>query len=291
MAEAEIELLAAVLRKRLLRFLRRSRSQQDAYAVALNHLLCRGETVALFGGAIRDFMTNCRTGGPRDLDLVVGSSDSPDLYAIFGQGKANGFGGLRVTAGEREIDVWRLSRTWAFHALSAGRGGFEDLPRTTFLNVEAIAVRLQDLSKWQFWAWDNVFFRAILDRMVEINLEDNLNPVGCVARSLVTACRLGFSLGPKLVGYLDRYLRRIAPEELVEFQHLHYGTVLFPAPQIAFLRSALRGHLQTRRSFPLRLFNNWQPQLSGLGYSLTADGASLGLRPREHGGEDLPRIT
>jgi hypothetical protein len=260
MAEAEIERLKAVLRWRFTRFMNRSLARHDAYQSAIGRMLRRGETLALFGGALRDLMSRGDAAEPRDLDLVVGSSDTRHVFEVLGGEKVNRFGGQRVELTGRQIDVWPLSKTWAFRALGTGKGGFEDLARTTFLNVEAIAVMLSRSAHWRPWAWDDRFFRAFLDHLVEINLEENPNPLGCVARSLVSASRLRFALGPRLVAYIGYYSRKIAPEELVDFQKSHYGGVIFSAPKIAFMKSVIYSHLRTRRSSPLRLFvtHKWQ---------------------------------
>jgi hypothetical protein len=62
------------------------------------------------------------------------------------------------------------------------------------------------------------------------------------------------------VAYIGYYSRKIAPEELVDFQKSHYGGVIFPASQIAHIEAAILSHLRTRRSRPLPLFavGQWQ---------------------------------
>jgi hypothetical protein len=255
MSEKEVDILSAVLRDRVSRFFKRSCAIQNPYGRGIDRLFGRGDTVALFGGAIRDLMAGGSRAIPRDLDLVTGASDTRSLVAIFGAGKANAFGGRRTQIGRTEIDYWPLSRTWAFRALGVGSGGFEDLARTTFLNVEAIAIRLEDLARWEPGPWESPFFHAFLDRVVEINLEANPNPLGCVTRSLVTASRLGFAIGPRLASYIDHHSRRLSLEEMVQFQWQHYKAAPFSVERLAFVRSSIRSHMRTRKMFPFRLFS------------------------------------
>jgi hypothetical protein len=208
----------------------------------------------LFGGALRDLMASGERAEPRDLDLVLDSSLENDDLALPGvENRFNRFGGRRLRDGECEIDLWPLARTWAFQALGIGSRDFADLPRTTFLNVEALAVRLGGTVR-HLGPWDDVFFRGFLDRMVEVNLEDNPNPLGCVVRSLVTTHKLGFSMGPKLVSYVHRHTRGRDLEELVDFQTLHYGHVILPLGCLAVIQTAIRDHQRTNYTAPFRYF-------------------------------------
>ncbi|VTR91554.1 Uncharacterized protein OS=Cystobacter violaceus Cb vi76 GN=Q664_19455 PE=4 SV=1 [Gemmata massiliana] len=253
MAEAAVEKLNALLWERIDAFLARSRTSHGLYGDVVHRLALRRRTAVLFGGALRDLMASGEKAEPRDLDLVLDSPLGDDLPGAGVENRFNRFGGRRLKDGEYEIDLWPLARTWAFHALGIGSRDFTDLPRTTFLNVEALAVRL-GASARRLGPWDEAFFRGFLDRMVEVNLEDNPNPLGCVVRSLVTTHKLGFSMGPKLVSYIHRHTRGRDLEELVNFQTLHYGRVILPLGQLAVIRTAVRDHLRTCRSAPFRYF-------------------------------------
>lgn len=254
MPEKEVENLSDLLRARVSRFLNRWASHPNASSMA--SLMRRGETVALFGGTLRDLMVWGESSLPRDIDLVIGDSDTSSLTTILGQGKANSFGGRRVKLDRTEIDYWPLPQTWAFRALDLGRGEFEDLARTTFLNVEAIAIQLKDLPRWRPGPWESIFFQGFLDRIIEINLEDNPNPLGCMTRSIVTASRLGFAIGPRLASYIDRVFRGKWLEEIIDFQRFHYRTIIFSIEQLAFVQTSIRSHMRTRRSLPFQLFTS-----------------------------------
>jgi hypothetical protein len=52
------------------------------------------------------------------------------------------FGGLRLRRMEWQCDVWPLELTWAFIHDKVRAPDFADLPRTTFFNLEAIAVEV-----------------------------------------------------------------------------------------------------------------------------------------------------
>lgn len=254
MAEAAVEKLNALLRDRLDAFLTRGRTSHGLYSCIAHRLALRRRTAVLFGGALRDLMASGERAEPRDLDLVLDSSLGEDDLGLGGvENRFNRFGGRRLRDGECEIDLWPLARTWAFQALGIGSRDFTDLPRTTFLNVEALAVRLGVATR-RLGPWDEAFYRGFLDRMVEVNLEDNPNPLGCVVRSLVTTRRLGFSMGPKLVSYVHRHTRGKDLEELVDFQTEHYGRVVLPVGQLAVIRTAIRDQLRTSSSAPFKYF-------------------------------------
>jgi len=95
------------------------------------------------------------------------------------------------------------------------------LPRTTFLNVEGVAVEMTGSGAGTIH--DGGFFEAVLSRTLEINLEPNPSPLQCVVRSLVTAARLKFSLGPRLTRYLATHAAGLSPVDLVEAGRGHYG--------------------------------------------------------------------
>lgn len=253
MAEVAVERLNAILRERLDAFWARRRTSHGLDSCVLHQLALRKRTAVLFGGTLRDLMALGERARPRDLDLVLDTPLADDLASTGVESRFNRFGGCRLRDMEYEIDLWPLARTWAFCALGVGSRDFTDLPRTTFLNVEAMAVRL-GASERRLGPWDETFFRGFLDQTVEVNLEDNPNPLGCVVRSLVTTHRLGFSMGPKLVSYFHRHTLGRYLEELIDFQMSHYGHVILSLGQLAVIRQSVKEHLRTSRSAPFRFF-------------------------------------
>ena len=80
--------------------------------------------------------------GPRLEVLVIDCKSNDELARLLSDlpTKVNRFGGVRVLT-TIPIDIWALRETWAF------KSGFcpvsaENLPRTTFFNVEAVVASL-----------------------------------------------------------------------------------------------------------------------------------------------------
>ncbi|MGZ3457113.1 MAG: hypothetical protein ACXU86_01270 [Archangium sp.] len=213
------------MRKRLSAFVTRASLWRPALQSVLQRTQENGWTVFVFGGTLRDLLAVSATAVPRDLDLVVSGTTREALHAAFSSDvvRVNRFGGLHLLVHKLPVDIWTLESTWAFREQLVFGSDFAELPKTTFLNVEAVAAELGGQSGRRRRVYAEGFFQAIRDRQVEINLEDNPYPGLCVVRSIITAQRLGFSLGPKLVSYILHHGSRIPLEELESIQLSHYG--------------------------------------------------------------------
>jgi hypothetical protein len=151
-------------------------------------------------------------------------------------------GGLHLVVGSVPFDVWSLERTWAFQVCPTRREPtFAELARTTFLNVEGVAVELTGPGEGTIH--DGGLFEAVTSRTLEINFEPNPSPVQCVVRSLVTAAQLRFAIGPKLARYLTAQGQKVSAEELAEVGRAHYGHLRWDF-------SALRAWLDALRDEP-----------------------------------------
>jgi hypothetical protein len=184
-----------------------------------------------FGGTLRSLilsrLQSGRFGRPRDVDIVVSGTTLEQLRQHFHGSirRETRFGGLQLERMSWQFDVWPLERTWAFRASRELEPHFSNLPFTTFFNLEAIAVDV-----WAppgqprvIYSGDDQFFDGILDRMLEINQEENPFPVLCVVRSLVFILMTGFAIGPRLAQYLARHASGVSDHELAEVQLKHYG--------------------------------------------------------------------
>jgi hypothetical protein len=187
-----------------------------------------GWHLLLFGGTLRDLCVTW-SAAPRDLDFVVPGASVEELRAAFANHieRQTRFGGLRLRIGALPVDIWPLEKTWAFaQALVPGRDP-EDLTRTTFLSVEAIVVEVQTRPGRPRQFYSGGFFESFASSVLEINLRENPYPALCVVRTLRTARKLGFSIGPQLATYLVDYCARLPMEKLEEAQLSHYGRVCF----------------------------------------------------------------
>ena len=186
--------------------------QADALRAICSTIYSRGLKAALFGGVLRDLVVFGDRKGPRDFDIVVDMNEE-DLFNLFRTKvrRRTRFGGLHILHEGWPLDIWPLERTWAFRHMAIAPT-FKNLPRTTFLNVEAIAVDISNPACSEKALYEQGFFNAIALRTVEINLQENPYPALCVVRSLITACKLNFLVGENLLKYIRRVGYRTHPD-------------------------------------------------------------------------------
>ena len=254
------------LRKRLSDFFQRDSVWRPAIRSLQERTQGRDWSIFVFGGTLRDLLALAPSTVPRDLDLVVGGATREALESVFQREivRINRFGGLNLVTHKLPVDMWTLDSTWAFRERLVHGCDFSDLPRTTFLNVEAIAAEFHTRPGRARTLYTRGFFRGIQAKQVEINLEDNPFPALCIVRALVTAQRLRFSLGPRLVRFILHHARRIPLEELEAIQRSHYGRIRLNRHQLNALTVLVReqaGHIKIR---PVTLPREHQLALRGV---------------------------
>jgi hypothetical protein len=204
-----------------------------------------GGTACLFGGAVRDLITtdSCK---PRDFDVVV-DRISPDLlekllkeYVV---GK-NRFGGLRLRVPYSSnpsfkatsvvpMDVWCLCDTWAFRQGHVSPPSFRQLPKTTFLNTDAVAAVIS-LTGTSIGCgatvaiYEHNFFHALDTKTLEINLEQNPDPQQCVVRAIMAyellRTRYGtFTMGENLSAFLIKQAKCLGKNDYYKIMIGLYG--------------------------------------------------------------------
>lgn len=190
-------------------------------------------SAAFFGGMLRSLLVSKLDPGisrrPRDIDIVIRGAGIVDLEEVFraSVSRKTRFGGLQLRRVEWQFDVWPLEETQAFLEDSVKSPSFENLPWTTFFNVEAVAVDVwprPGLAR-KVYSGDDQFFRGIIHRTLEINRERNPYPELCVVRGLVMAANLRWKVGPRLLSYLARHGREMSSEDFEVIQQKHYGRI------------------------------------------------------------------
>jgi hypothetical protein len=240
-----VERLKAVLRKEVDAFCCRQEAPWGAVSEITETIRREKWNAVLFGGALRSLLisrlVHGRAGRPRDVDIVIQGPPLEILRHLFEKliTRETRFGGLQLRQAEWLFDVWPLDRTWAIVEDKVGQPSFSYLPHTTFLNVEAVAVDVWPTPglEREIYSGDDQFFRAIIDRVVEVNRIENPFPQLCVVRSLVMTHDLGFRIGPKLVRYIADHGPAIPDDELLQIQEKHYGQVRVP---VSLLRDWIR---------------------------------------------------
>ncbi len=207
------------------RFLTSKARLKSPLLTALRRITDKGLPAMLFGGSVRDVLLKGPSTEPRDVDVVVDAS-LDDLTQLFKDIliRKTRFGGLHLNARGWKIDVWPLSQTWAFRELRVGSRDWESLTRTTFLNIEAVAV---DISSRPGGRRVRAlgFFEGIKERTLDINLEENPFPELAAVRALITASTLNYGLSKRLARYVSYHLKMVPLEQLEKTQIAHYGWV------------------------------------------------------------------
>jgi hypothetical protein len=260
---------------------------------------CGGQAV-FFGGAIRSLLfsrlATGKLGRPRDVDIVVNEITLDGLRRQFGAfvTRETRFGGLQLLRDCWYFDIWPLTKTWAFIADEFDSPSFDNLPQTTFFNLEAIAVEVwSSSSKTRIvYSGDDQFFEGVLTRTLELNRIENPFPSLCVVRSLALASGMDLSIGPKLAEFLVRHSPQVSDEELVRVQVKHYGKIrVYPDTARSWL-NYIRENIETVSDSGLRLpllrqsqfwpdpECSWPHLLSILG------SARYGIGKSDSGGED-----
>ncbi|MFH0782587.1 MAG: hypothetical protein V2B20_11655 [Pseudomonadota bacterium] len=185
----------------------------------------------IFGGTVRSLMLGTGTHRrPRDIDIVLSSVSVDNIKELFSDSfvRKTRFGGVKLQRNDMDFDIWPIDKTWAYVNDDSKARTYGNLPKTTFLNIEAIAIDIWPKAEGQkrtIYSDDDSFFKAIISETLEINREENPFPNLCVVRSLIMAAKTRFKLGPRLSEYIEKYGFAISPQELEEVQIKHYGKV------------------------------------------------------------------
>lgn len=245
----------AILQQRLDEFLTTDVSGREAMREVIRHFgQCECQSY-LFGGLLRDLMVKGKTARPRDVDVVVAGSSSTALEELFRPylDRKTRFGGLHLKNKDWMFDVWPLEETWAFKHGSFKEVSFSELPRTAFLNVEAVVAELSVTPGATRKIYTLGFFEGITNKTIELNYEENPFPALCVVRSLVIATDLSFQIGPVLADYILRHMSLISVSRLMEAQIYHYGITKLSPNAIREAHKAILRQSQRTPNRPVTL--------------------------------------
>jgi hypothetical protein len=204
----------------------------------LNDWQERGWRPILFGGFVRDIAILGRRYYPRDVDVVLINASTEDIMREFHPQSyhLNRFGGLRLDFHRWAFDVWPLEKTWAFTVDTSLAPIVENLPKTTFLDVEAVAVTLREQGKIER-IYAHGFFEAVDRGCIGIGYRENPFPALCAIRAMIIACKLRYKVSSGVARYFVQAVREHGASELVNAQDIHYKRVLFRKPDISILRT------------------------------------------------------
>jgi hypothetical protein len=254
MGEGTVDNLKGEFRRRISSFLAFRAAHRRPLKSIFNEISERGWTAFLFGGTLRDLMVSGLSKNPRDLDIVV-SKLTPRLEEYLSKylQKRTRFSGFQACISSWDFDVWALEDTWAFRENRISGKGFSDLPKTTFLDVQAIAAELTSKRGKPRRIYSYGFFEAIASKTININFEDNPFPKHCVLTALATARKLNYAIAPKLVEYILHHIERLELEELVDIQQRNCGQVLFDCDNLKRWVVSLESHHRSSPRKPATL--------------------------------------
>jgi len=256
--------LEVELRSRVNRFFSAKTTQAHLVKRTIEEWQTREWGPVLFGGFLRDLLMFGRRKNPRDIDVVLLHAQTDQIAQQYASSikKRTRFGGVQLELNRWHFDVWPLAETWAFKHIDRLKGTIRELPDTTFLNVEAVAVTLTPKLKCESVYFSEGFFEGISKRYLDINLEENPYPDLAAVRALITAAKLEFRLSRRLASYIVDHIRPGSVNDFVDIQRTHYASVRLPKSYLLLSSRRLQAQLSQRPRLDLLLPFDSASQLS-----------------------------
>lgn len=238
-----------------------NRRWKQAIATTVDEIREGHWPAVFFGGTLRSLLLSRLThnvlGRPRDIDIVIRDTRLPDLQQQFEKyvARRTRFGGLQLQRVGWQFDVWPLQETHALKEAGLSHPDFHDLPRSTFFNLEAVAVDVLSRAgrPRTIYSADDQFFRGVIERVIEINREENPFPGLCVVRAIVLAGNLKWKVGPRLLRYLARVGSGMTEDEFTHIQVKHYGAAQWPVSVFSHAIEYARLHAERGDERPVEL--------------------------------------
>jgi hypothetical protein len=232
------------LQRRVKRLLHLDQSEPDHSELrrAILPFLRSLGSVALIGGAIRDVARAGKRAFSSDLDFVVYDGDRREFISQMQRcgGIANRFGGFALNHFSVKVDLWHIEDTWARTAGYVSVQEPADLIRCTFFDWDSV---IFDIRSGRLILPSN-YFEKITHNVMDIQLEQNPNPMGSLVRALRRAGLWNVRFGPRLTAFTRRHLSEMSWPELVALDER-----AFKRPVLKYLA---RDRLLERLSSPTR---------------------------------------
>ena len=201
--------------------------------------------VVVIGGLIRDLTLHSNLEFRSDVDLVVDPMNLEvfESFIISRGGKRNRFGGYSWSSSHWRIDVWALRGTWAHQAGHVRVEEFRDLIKVTFFDCDAV---LYDLQSKRVVARRG-YFENLQNRIVEVNLLPNPNPLGNAVRALRYAVIREFRWGPRLTRFMAEQIERYDWQEVLDREKSAFGTGYIEGMDLRAIEGKLSSYLMEKR--------------------------------------------
>lgn len=215
----------------------RSRTEVAVFVAKLAEL---GPVVAI-GGFLRDLLLSGNRDFRSDVDFVVHPGSLPAFDAFVSQLGAgtNRFGGFGVCLTSWKVDVWPLQRTWAAVNGHVAVNTLDDLVNATFFDWDAILYSTD--TRTIITCPD--YFRRVRDRVIDVNLEPNPNPLGNAVRALRYVYRWDAAVGERLAAHIVRHVRDHGWDALVASERRSFRNPVLPMLDGERVAALLEGHI------------------------------------------------
>ena len=213
-----------------------------------------GETgqVLIFGGFLRDLALSGSRDFASDIDAVVAGCDSTELSHTLSRMNLsptrNKFGGYRLSVGRWKLDLWCLETTWAFRHGHVEEPSPTNLVKTTFFDWDAITF---DLESQNFLCLDDYLTR-LHDRVLDINLSANPNPIGNIVKAFRYCEKYDAALSSRLARYICDQLSAHGAQELSDYEGQAHEKRVLTKRLINQLIQDLELHEETQPIFPFK---------------------------------------
>ena len=232
----------SVLRRRARRILIHYSSGQ--LQLVLRELQLLGE-VGVFGGLLRDAALDQPRKFRSDVDLVIDVYDGKHFDRFFrrANAKINRFGGYRLALSSGSVDVWPLHRTWAFRTGLVRGSSLKDLIGTTYFSWDSI---VYSWSSHRLYCRDS-YLDEVHDRVVDLELAINPNPLGALVRTLrLLACgRAG--LRRRLAYHTFFLLEGYSVDDILSAERRGYQAPCLSEDLVRQMQWLLRSFVETAR--------------------------------------------
>lgn len=256
MVDLTIQKMKQDLRARLGRFVAADSRRHYPYLYSvLEGIRCSNFPAFLCGGAVRNMLL-CNGSIPRDLDIILGYVSREQLVTLFPdhiKGETS-LGGLKLQVRDWSIDVWPIQDTWAFREGKVAGKGFSDYPKTTFLNIDAVAIQLFSKRRQKREIYSKGFFEGIAERIIEINFPENPTPAECLVRALWMANKFDFAIGPRLARYMISYTNQMGISELAERYQRRYVSMDISVERLHSCFKHIETQMRVSDRRPVRVF-------------------------------------
>lgn len=184
--------------------------------------------VYIVGGLLREYRDNGKIRELRDADFSINIRHREMWTELLKEipHKINRFGGYKFLCSGFIIDIWDVTKTWAFqkHLIEVkNEAYFESIADSVYLNIDAIAYDLSN-DRWSDARYVSAMKTGILDVVLEDNPYTELN----LLRAMVLRRKYNMQYSERLCNIIARYaMNQDCVQKLMRIQKNRYGyTVL-----------------------------------------------------------------